>query len=181
LQKLRVHNISMSLDGYVTSSNQGRDKPLGDDRIDKEFAAAGDKNIGAIIMDSNVFGGWGDTPPHHPVFVLTHDARDPIEMSGDTTFNFVTDDIEAALARALEAAKGADVRIGGGASTIQQYLHARLVDEMHFVIVPTLVGAGERLFDNLDGAVAGYECVELAPSPSGVVHVRIARSPTGGG
>ena len=108
----------------------------------------------------------------------------PYAVSLDTvtsSVNVVTDGIEAALAQAFDAANGADVRIAGAASTIQQYLHARLVDEMHFVITPILIGDGERLFDNLGGAIAGYECVSVTPSPSGVVHVRIARSPTGGG
>jgi dihydrofolate reductase len=193
VQKLRVHNISVSLDGYVTGLNHARESDS-DDGVDKDFAEAGDMNIGATIMGRNVFGAirgksdedrkeWrGDMRRHHgPVFVLTDDAPEPVEISSSTTFNFVTDGIEAALGQAFEAANGADVRIAGGASTIQQFLHARLVDEMHFVIVPSLVGAGERLFDNLDGAIAGYECVGLMPSPSGVVHVRIARSPTGGG
>jgi dihydrofolate reductase len=168
-------------------------KPGGGEGIDNVFATAGDDNIGATIMGRNMFGPirgewddewkgwWGDTPPyHHPVFVLTHHAREPIPMSGGTTFHFVTNGIQAALERAMEAANGADVRIGGGASTIQQYLRAGLVDEMHIVIVPILLGAGERLFDNVDRAMVGYECVELVAS-TGVVHVRMARSSTGGG
>ena len=221
MAKLRVHNISISVDGYAAGLNQTREKPFGDvdvpgpgmhdwmfatrfgremrgqpdgtEGIDNDFAAAGSVNIGATIMGRNMFGPirgewtddwrgwWGDTPPyHHPVFVLTHHAHEPITMSGGTTFHFVTGGIEAALENAVEAANGADVRIGGGASTIQQYLRAGLVDEMHVVIVPILLGAGERLFDNLDGVMVGYECVELVAS-TGVVHVRIVRSSTGGG
>jgi len=165
----------------------------GGEGIDNDFASAGDVNVGATIMGRNMFGPirgewteywrgwWGDTPPyHHPVFVLTHHAREPIPMEGGTTFHFVTEGIEAALEQGGAAAGGADVRIGGGPSTIQQYLRAGLVDEMHFVIVPILLGAGERLFDNLDGTMVGYECVEFVASTD-VVHVRIARSSTGGG
>jgi dihydrofolate reductase len=108
------------------------------------------------------------------VFVLTHHPHVEITMRGGTTFNFVTDGIEAALDRAFEAADGKDVRLGGGAATVQQYLRAGLVDEMHVAIVPVLLGSGERLFDHLDGPV-GYECVEFVKSPS-VVHARFARS-----
>jgi len=185
VQTVRVHNFAISLDGYATTLNGSRHH---------DFAAAGDTNVGATIMGGNMFAEihgewderwnawWGDTPPYqHPVFVLTHHPRESIEMSGGTTFHFVSDGIEAALEQACDAANGADVRIGGGASTIQQYLRAQLVDEMHFVILPMLIAAGQRLFDNLHGAIAGYECVELVASPPGVVYVRIARSPTGGG
>lgn len=108
------------------------------------------------------------------MFVLTHHARDPIPMEGGTTFNFVTDGIESALAQAFDAAGGADVRLGGGASAIQQYLRAGLVDEMHVVVVPILLGAGERLFEKLEGAENLYECVELVSSPA-VSHVRLSR------
>jgi dihydrofolate reductase len=121
-------------------------------------------------------GWWGDEPPyHHPVFVLTHHAHDPIPMEGGTTFSFVSDGIEAALERALEAADGSDVRIGGGVSTIQQYLRAGLIDEMHVPIAPVLLRDGERLFDNLDGALDRYECVDFVSSP-GVAHARIAKT-----
>jgi dihydrofolate reductase len=95
-------------------------------------------------------------------------------MQGGTTFNFVSDGIEAALERAFEAANGLDVRLGGGAATIQQYLRARLVDEMHLAIVPVLLGRGERLFDKLEGGPTGYECVEFGSSDS-VVHARFIR------
>jgi dihydrofolate reductase len=97
-------------------------------------------------------------------------------MEAGTTFNFVTDGIEAALEQARAAAAGIDIRLGGGAATIQQYLRAGLIDEMHVAIVPILLGGGERVFDNLDGGPDGYECVELVSSPS-VVHARFARSP----
>ena len=125
--------------------------------------------------DETWTGWWGDDPPYHnQVFVLTHHPRGPITMQGGTTFNFVTEGIEAALRRAFEAAEGRDVRLGGGVATIQQYLRAGLVDEMHLAIVPILLGRGERLFEHLDGVSDGYECVELVSSHS-VVHARLGR------
>jgi dihydrofolate reductase len=161
----------------------------GDEGLDDQFMARGDEGIGATIMGRNMFGPirgpwndaqwsgwWGDNPPyHHQVFVLTHHPHEPIAMEGGTTFHFVTDGIETALERAFDAADGGDVRLGGGASTIQQYLKAGLVDEMHLAIVPVLLGSGERLFDHLDGGPVGYRCVELVSSPA-VVHVRVVRS-----
>jgi dihydrofolate reductase len=109
------------------------------------------------------------------VFVLTHHPRPSISMQGGTTFHFVDDGIEAARERALEAAGGDDVRVGGGAATIQQHQRAGLVDDLHLAIVPILLGDGERLFDHLDGAPRGYECVDLVSSPS-VAHVRLSRT-----
>jgi dihydrofolate reductase len=160
----------------------------GEEGLDDEFIAQGDVGIGATIIGRNMFGPirgpwkddewkgwWGDNPPyHHPVFVLTHHPRASFSMQGGTTFHFVTDGIEAALERAFEAANGADVRLGGGAATVQEYLRARLIDQMHIVIVPVLLGGGERLFDHLGGGPVGYECVELVSSPA-VVHARFAR------
>jgi dihydrofolate reductase len=162
-------------------------RPGGEEGLDQDFLVAGVTGIGATIMGRNMFGPvrgewgdsdwrgwWGDDPPyHHPVFVLTHYPHDPIEMDGGTTFHFVTDGIEAALEQATAAAAGADVRLGGGAATIQQYLRAGLVDDLHLVISPILLGGGERLLDDLGDAVEGYECTELVASPS-VVHVRMA-------
>lgn len=162
----------------------------GDEGTDDQFIARGGAGIGATVMGRNMFGPvrgpwgdeqwrgwWGPNPPyHHPVFVLTHHAHPPIPMEGGTTFHFVTDGINAALERALDAAGGQDVRIGGGVSTIQQYLAAGLVDEMHLAIVPILLGRGERLFDHLDGDPPGLERVEFACSPA-VMHVRFARGP----
>ena len=156
---------------------------LDDDRIAAMF-----ENVGATIMGRNMFGPvrgpwgdedwrgwWGDDPPYHtPVFVLTHHPRDPVEMQGGTTFHFVTGGIESALGRAFEAAAGKDVLLGGGASAAQQYLRARLVDEMEVHVVPLLLGAGARLFENLDGGPRGYECVELVSS-SRVAHYRYVR------
>ena len=132
--------------------------------IYNDFLERGYQGIGATIMGRNMFsplrgpwpdeswrGWWGDNPPyHHPVFVLTRHPRPAIEMQGGTTFNFVSDGIRAALDQALDAAQGQDVRIGGGVATIQQYLRARLIDELHVAIVPILLGRGERLFENLD-------------------------------
>jgi dihydrofolate reductase len=148
--------------------------------VDNEQASSWNENVGATIMGRNMFGPirgpwpdeewkgwWGDDPPYGtPVFVLTHHPREPIEMQGGTTFHFVTDGMEVALDRAREVAGDRDVAIGGGASTIQQYLRAGLVDQMRLHVVPVLLGTGERLFDDLDGALAGFECVELVSSPA---------------
>ena len=120
-------------------------------------------------------GGGGPAPPyHHPVFVLTHHARPPLEM-GETTFHFVTDGIESAYALAMEAAGGADVRLGGGASTVNAYLRAGLVDELHMAVAPVLLGAGERLLDDVGTALDRYAVAEVVSSPA-VTHVRIART-----
>jgi dihydrofolate reductase len=125
--------------------------------------------------DDSRTGWWGDDPPFHtPVFVLTHHAREPVEMEGGTTFHFVTDGIEAALDRAFDAAGDRDVSLAGGAATAQQYLRARLVDEMEIHVVPLLLGGGARPFENVDGALAGYECVELVSSPA-VAHFAYVR------
>ncbi len=146
--------------------------------VDDDFAARGFENVGAWILGRNMFsplrgpwadmnwkGWWGDNPPYHvPVFILTHHARPPIEMEGGTTFHFVSGGIRDALARAREVAGGMDVRIGGGSSTIQQYLRAGLIDELHVAIAPVLLGSGERLFDGVDSRVLGYECVEFVAS-----------------
>src|SRR5258705_8751666 len=131
--------------------------------------------LGGEWSDAEGRGWRGHTPPyHHPVYVLTHHARAPIPMQGGTTFNFVTDGIESALRQAFDAADGADVRLGGGVSTVQQYMRAGLLDEIHVAIVPVLLGSGERLFDALDGSGSGYECVELVSSGS-VAHARLVK------
>jgi len=125
--------------------------------------------------DDSWKGWWGDNPPYHtPVFVLTHHSRPSITMSGGTTFHFVTDGIEAALKRARDAANGQDIRLGGGAATIQQYLRVGLIDEMHFAISPVLLGCGERLFADIDAAKLGYQCTEHVPTPS-ATHVVLTR------
>jgi len=143
--------------------------------IDDDFAARSFENVGAWILGRNMFGPirgpwpdldwkgwWGENPPYHvPTFILTHYERPSIEMEGGTTFHFVTGGIHEALERARDAANGMDVRIGGGANTIQQYLRAGLIDEMHIAISPVLLGAGERLFEGLDMRALGYECAQF--------------------
>jgi len=157
--------------------------------LDDDHAAAWNVNIGATIMGRNMFGPirgpwgddawtgwWGDDPPYHtPVFVLTNHPREPIEMNGGTTFYFVTDGIESALERAIEAAGGQDVSIGGGADTAQQYLRARLVDKFEIHVVPAFLGGGSRLFEHLDGGPTGYECVGLESSTA-VAHYTYVRT-----
>jgi dihydrofolate reductase len=164
----------------------------GESGLDDDHAAAWSDQLGATIMGRNMFGPvrgpwagsdwrgwWGDDPPFHtPVFVLTHHPLEPLELDGGTTFHFVTEGIEAALERAFEAADGRDVAIGGGADTLQQYLRAGLVDEFEIHVVPVLLGAGSRLFENLDGGPSGYECTGLASSPA-VAHYTYARKPNG--
>jgi dihydrofolate reductase len=158
--------------------------------IDDDLAARGFKNVGAWIMGRNMFGPirgpwpddawkgwWGDNPPYHsPVFVLTHRPRQSISMDGGTTFHFVTEGIHAALQRAVDAASGLDVRIGGGVATVQQYLHLGLIDEMHLAISPVLLGSGERLFlAEIDLQKLGYDCTEHIPTPN-VTHVTLSKN-----
>ena len=157
--------------------------------IDDDFAARGMDHLGAWILGRNMFGPirgpwsdetwngwWGKNPPYHvPVFVLTHHARAPVTMEGGTTFHFVTAGILAALERATEAAGSRDIRLGGGASTIRQYLVAGLVDELHLAIAPVLLGSGEHLLQGIDLPALGYRCVEHAASP-GATHVVLGRS-----
>ena len=146
-------------------------------------------NVGATVMGRNMFGGhpgpwdakepwngwWGVDPPfHHPVFVLTHYPREPLELEGGTTFTFVTDGIEAALDRARHAAGGKDVALAGGASAAQQYLAAGLVDEMEINLVPTLLGSGERLFEGVGDDLHGLELVRTVAAPM-VTHLKFAR------
>jgi dihydrofolate reductase len=146
-------------------------------------------NIGATVMGRNMFGGhpgpwnagkpwngwWGDHPPfHHPVFVLTHHAREPLRLEGGTTFTFVPEGAEAALDRARKAAGGRDVSLAGGANAARQYLAADLVDEMEINLVPVLLGAGERLFDGLGDDLHGLELVRTVAAPT-VTHLKFAR------
>ena len=166
----------------------------GETGLDDERMRAWNLNVGAHIMGRNMFGPirgdwgdeswrgwWGEEPPYHaPVFVLTHHAREPLEMQGGTTFHFVTDGIHAALEQATEAAAGKDVALAGGASAARQYLRAGLVDEMDLHVVPLILGAGERLFDDLDDGPSGLECVELVSSPA-VAHYRYLRKGGEGG
>ncbi|MDI6628671.1 MAG: dihydrofolate reductase family protein [Rhodococcus sp. (in: high G+C Gram-positive bacteria)] len=185
---LRVHNLSVSLDGFAAGPDQSPDNPMGvggmalhqwvfadhsdTEQPDTEHPDAdqrmldlGTENIGATIMGRNMFGPvrgewpnydwrgwWGEEPPyHHPVFVLTHHPRPPLEMVG-TTFHFTDDPIEAVLDRAHEAASGKDVRLGGGASTVRQYLKAGLVDHLHLAVSPVILGAGEPIYDGWNPA-----------------------------
>ena len=214
MTKLRIHNFSISLDGYGAGPNQSRDNPLGVGAdnlhdwaivthswrrmhgekggargIDNDFMARGLDNIGAWIMGRNMFGPirgpwtddtwkgwWGNDPPFRaPVFVLTHQARDPLTMEGGTTFHFVTEGIYAVLKRANEAADGKDVLLGGGVSIIQQFVHARLVDEMHLAIAPVLLGSGEHFFAGLDLRALGYRCTEHVASKS-AIHVVLKKT-----
>jgi dihydrofolate reductase len=159
--------------------------------IDDDFATRGFDNLGAWILGRNMFGPirgpwpdaswkgwWGDNPPYHtPVFVLTHHAREPLAMEGATTFHFVTGGIHEALERAVDAAKGKDVRLGGGVATIRQYLQAGLVDEMHVAIAPVLLGSGESLLSGIDLPAIGYRCAEHVPTPN-ATHVVLRRSRT---
>jgi dihydrofolate reductase len=160
----------------------------GSEGVDDAFAARGFANLGAWIIGRNMFGPvrgpwpddgwkgwWGDNPPYHvPVFVLTHHARAPLTMEGGTTFHFVTDGIHAALERAKKAAQGKDVRLGGGAATIRQYLGAGLVDEIHLAIAPALLGRGEPLLAGIDLVSLGYKCSEHA-STDQATHVVLTR------
>ncbi len=223
MAKLRVHNFSISLDGYGAGPDQSVEEPLGvggeelhewifrtrtgreyaetelsiaelgqergAEGVDDDFFRRGNENLGSWILGRNMFGPirgewgdsdwsgwWGDEPPYHcDVFVLTHHERAPIAMAGGTTFHFVTDGIESALERAFAAAGGQDVRLGGGVATIQQYLRAGLVDELHVAMAPKFLGSGERLFDGLDGALDRYEVTDLVGTGS-AVHVVLTKT-----
>jgi dihydrofolate reductase len=206
-------DISISVDGYVAGPNPGEEHPLGEGgnglhewvvkleawrrshgREGGEVNASSEvfeeslRNIGAVVMGRNMFGGgpgpwgddpwtgwWGDDPPFHmPVFVLTHHEREPLELGG-TTFYFVTDGIDPALARAREAAAGQDVRLAGGASAAGQYLAAGLVDEMQLHVAPILLGGGERLFEGV-GSDLRLEQERVVEGPE-ATHVRYRVSP----
>jgi dihydrofolate reductase len=163
-------------------------KEEGSEGIDNTFAARGFTNIGAWILGRNMFGPirgpwpddswkgwWGDNPPYHtPVFVLTHHPRPSITMEGGTVFHFVSDGIRAALSRATEAAKGRDVRLGGGVSTIRDYLREALVDEVHLAIAPVLLGSGEHLLGGINMPQLGYRCTEHVASAN-ATHIVITR------
>jgi len=156
--------------------------------VDDDFVQRSFLNHGAWILGRNMFGPvrgpwpddiwkgwWGDNPPFHvPVFVLTHHARESIPMQGGTTFHFVTSGIHEGLERAREAAKGKDVRVGGGVATVRQYLEAGLVDEMHLAISPTLLGHGEAVLVGIDLARLGFRCTEHASTPN-AMHVVLTK------
>ncbi|MFI7065987.1 dihydrofolate reductase family protein [Kribbella sp. NPDC050124] len=205
MAKVRVHNFTITADGFSAGVNQREEAPFGDGMdglhdwmfaaqepgatgIDAERVARWDQEVGATIMGRNMFGPirgpwqddswkgwWGDNPPyHHDVFVHTHHPRESQPMDGGTTFHFTDEPVEIVLERAFAAAKGQDVVIGGGAATVQQYLRAGLIDELHLVQVPLLAGAGERLFDNVADALKNYEVTEMISSPA-ATHLTLRR------
>jgi dihydrofolate reductase len=162
--------------------------------VDNDYAARGMSNFGAFILGRNMFGPvrgdwpddswkgwWGDNPPYHaPTFILTHHARDPIVMEGGTTFHFVTEGIEAALEKARAAAGQQDVKIGGGVSTVRQYLRAGLVDELHFAIAPIVLGRGEAMFEGIDLPGLGFRVTEHIATEF-ATHLVLARTEKSGG
>jgi dihydrofolate reductase len=214
---VRVHNFSVSLDGFGTGDGQTLEAPFGhagsrlhswffDTRtframqgapggslgIDEAFASNWDAGIGAEIMGRNKFsasrgpwsgvgtddewrGWWGDNPPFHtPVFVLTHHPRPSIEMDGGTTFHFIDATPAQALAAAREVAGDRDVRIGGGVATVREFLAADLVDHMHIVVTPIVLGRGERLWDGFEDLESRFG-IEAVSSPSGATHLTFTR------
>jgi dihydrofolate reductase len=192
--------MSVSADGYVAGPGQGMDEPLGvggralhdwhigpaqDHPVNKQVVADMMDGMGATIMGRNMFGPqrgewtepqwngwWGDEPPYHcPVFVLTHYARDPVEMAGGTTFHFVTTGIESAYAQARSVAGDRPISIAGGASCGRQAIQAGLVDEIDLQISPVILGAGERLLDGFAPGSPTLELVRVLEAP-GVAHLR---------
>ncbi len=173
--------------------NQMHGKPGGETGVDNQLAEAGLTGFGAWILGRNMFGPvrgpwpdetwrgwWGEEPPYHvPTFVLTHHARPPLAMEGGTEFRFVTGGIHAALEQAREAAGGRDIRLGGGVSTVRQYLRAGLVDELHLVVRPVVLGTGEHLFHDLDLRQLGYECTEHLAGER-AMHVFLRKRGAGG-
>jgi len=194
-------SISVSLDGFMAGPDQRLEEPLGTrgeelhrwafavwqgtEDASAAILAEATANVGAYILGRKMFGGgpgdwgdgswkgwWGDDPPFHaPVFVVTHHARDPQPMEGGTTFHFVTDGIESALVQARASAGERDIVLGGGADLVQQYLRAGLVDEIQVSVVPILLGSGERLLDDLDGAGIELELLRVVDAP-GVTHLK---------
>jgi dihydrofolate reductase len=210
---VRVHNFSISLDGFGAGEPQSREQPFGHagERLhewmfatafwhemsrksggsrgmDDAFARRHTPGIGAEIMGAGKFGPpgwhenpewkgwWGPNPPFHtPTFIITHHTRPPIEMQGGTTFHFLSASPAEVLAKAREAAGDQDIRLGGGATIIREFLAARLVDLMHIVVVPIVLGRGSRLWDGVEGIEQDYE-IESVSSPSGVTHVTFTRA-----
>ncbi len=184
-------HAGQKLHGWMLATRyfQGlRGDPGGTGGVDDAFAQQFPHGIGAEIMGSNKFGPpgwqddpdwrgwWGEEPPFHtPTFVLTHRPRPPIEMKGGTTFHFLDVSPAEALDVAREAAAGLDVRIGGGVTVLRDFLAAGLVDRMHLVVVPVLLGRGVRLWEGLEGLESSYD-IEMAPAVSGVTHVTFTRS-----
>jgi dihydrofolate reductase len=163
-------------------------KSGGSDGVDNDYGARAMEGFGAFILGRNMFGPirgdwpddewkgwWGDNPPYHaPTFVLTQYPRDPVEMEGGTTFHFVTDGIEAALEQARSAAGGKNVKIGGGVSTVRQYLQAGLIDELHFAVSPAVLGSGEAMFAGIDLPALGFRVIEHAATDA-AMHVVLAK------
>lgn len=173
---------------FATRWWHGADEPGGSGGVDDVFARQFAPGIGAEIMGANKFGPpgwhedpdwkgwWGPNPPFHtPTFVLTHHAREPIEMEGGTTFYFIEGTPQEVLKQVRESAGGQDVRIGGGATIIRDFLSARLIDQLHVVQVPILLGRGSRLWDGLEGLEKDFD-VEAVSSPSGVTHLTFTRT-----
>ena len=209
----RVHNFTISLDGFGTGEGQSHEQPFGHARerlhqwmfatrfwgdmvsqpggrggVDDAFAQQHGRGIGAEIMGAGKFGPpgwhedpawkgwWGPNPPFHtPTFILTHHPRPSIEMEGGTTFHFLDASPVEALDTARDAADGQDVRIGGGPTVIRDFLAAELIDHMHLVVVPILLGRGVRLWDELEGLENAY-AVETVSSSSGVTHLTFTRA-----
>jgi dihydrofolate reductase len=187
---IHLHDWAFPTKTFLSMHGDGAGGETG---INDDVLREGFENVGATIMGRNMFGPvrgpwgldpwkgwWGDNPPyHHPVFVLTHHAREPLAMQGGTTFHLVTDGIESALAQARKAAGDKNVMLGGGASIIQQYLTAGLLDELEIHLVPLLLGAGARLLDHVDVRNVKLEPVRTLEGP-GVAHLkyRVIKGPT---
>ena len=215
MSSVRVHNFSVSLDGFAAGEGQTLDAPFGHAgmrlvewafgtrtfkdmqihgepggsfEVDEAFASNWNNGVGVEIMGRNKFGPyrgpwideqwkgwWGDDPVFHtPVIVLTHHPRPPVQMEGGTTFYFLEAEPAAALDRARELAGDLDVRIGGGARTIREFLAADLIDRMHIALVPIILGRGEPLWRGLEGLEGRFD-IEAVPSPSGVTHLTFTR------
>ncbi|PWV44268.1 MULTISPECIES: dihydrofolate reductase family protein [Nocardiopsis] len=213
MSRVRVHNFSISVDGFATGEGQSLETPFGhagsrlhewffptrtfqrmqgnpggSTGLDDAVAGTWGEGIGAEIMGRHKFGPqhgpwendewkgwWGDNPPFHtPVFVLTHHPRPSVEMEGGTTFHFIDATPQEALSQAREAAGGLDVRIGGGPTTVREFLAADLIDHLHVAVVPIVLGRGERLWDGLEGLEERFR-VESVTTPSGVTHMTFTR------
>jgi dihydrofolate reductase len=183
---LELHSWFFGTEVFKKFHGQGGEGSKG---VDNDYASQSFENVGAWILGRNMFGPvrgpwkddswkgwWGDNPPYHtPVFVLTHHARAPLAMEGGTTFYFVTDGLESALQKAKEAAKGKDVRIGGGVSVLRQYLAAGHIDEMHLAVSPVLLGEGENLFQGMDFSQLGFAPFKTIAGEN-ATHVLIKRA-----
>jgi dihydrofolate reductase len=215
MSRVRVHNLTLSLDGFGSGEPQTADAPfghgahimdwfkatrsfhtmIGDARggetgLDDDFASRWGDGIGVEIMGRGKYvpgtgpwaedwrGWWGDDPVFHtPCIVLTHHPREPLEMEGGTTFHFLDASPADALARARELAPGTDVRLGGGAKTVREFLEAGLVDYLHLAIAPVLLGRGSRLWsEGLEGLERRFDEVRVTTSPSGTTHVEFERA-----